>query len=101
MRHLICLVFALPLLATPAVASDPAESCGHQAAIVSALQSARRAWVKEPQVAVHILREAHSWPDTYDAAIPLIAPWVYEQSRRTLRTQDLSAAWLELCLAQS
>lgn len=89
------------VLSTAALAADTKEqSCAYQAAIVSAVQGARLDGVNEQAVPAAILQAEHSWPDGYDAAIPIIAPWVYEQKRRDLRNKDFSAAWSELCLQQ-
>ncbi len=92
--------FAL-CLATPVVAQDSKEvSCQYQADIVSAIQQARLDKVKERDVQKTILASNPAWPENYSAAIPLMTPWVYEQKMRTVRNEDLSAAWNELCLQQ-
>lgn len=94
------LILAAAALATPAVAQDKAESCGYQAEVVKAIQQARLDRVAEREVPDHILAQSPDWPAQYNNAIPLIAPWVYEQTRRTIRNEDLGAAWNELCLQQ-
>ncbi|WP_050602700.1 hypothetical protein [Ruegeria sp. 6PALISEP08] len=89
------------LLATPSLAQDSAEqSCKYQADVVAAIQKARLDKVKERDVAQAITDNSPTWPENYNAAIPLIAPWVYEQKMRDVRKKDLGAAWLELCLQQ-
>ena len=88
-------------LASPALADDSkAESCRYQADVVGAIQKARLERVKERDVPGAIADTNPAWPANYNAAIPLIAPWVYEQKMRDIREKDLSAAWLELCLKQ-
>ncbi|MBO9452171.1 hypothetical protein J7426_17990 [Tropicibacter sp. R16_0] len=92
---------AAAMLATPVVAADTKEqSCEYQAQVVKAVQQARLDRVKERDVAKSIAATEPTWPDNYNAAIPLIAPWVYEQKMSTVRKEDLGAAWLELCLKQ-
>ncbi|WP_121064025.1 hypothetical protein [Chachezhania antarctica] len=89
-------------LATPAFAQDAAktESCTYQAQVVAAIQQARLDRVSERDVPAHIAATNPTWPAEYSNAIPLITPWVYEQKRRVIRNQELSSAWLELCLQQ-
>jgi hypothetical protein len=95
------MILAATTLATPAFAADNLEAvCGYQAQVVSAIQQARLERVDERAVPEHILASDPEWPANYNAAIPLIAPWVYEQKRRTIRNEDLGAVWNELCLQQ-
>ncbi|MCR9126808.1 MAG: hypothetical protein NXH82_11855 [Rhodobacteraceae bacterium] len=90
-----------PLLAAgPALSDDKAQSCRYQADVVAAIQKARQDRVSERDVPDAIARTNPAWPENYNTAIPLITPWVYEQPRAIIRNEDLSAAWLELCLAQ-
>jgi hypothetical protein len=97
---MIRLAFAACLLATPVMAAETkAESCGYQADVVAAIQKARLDRVKERDVPDAIAATNPTWPENYNAAIPLIAPWVYEQKMKTIRNDDLSASWKELCLA--
>jgi len=89
------------LLATPSLAAtDKVESCGYQADVVAAIQKARLDRVKERDVPGAIAATNPAWPENYNAAITLIAPWVYEKKMRVIRKEDLSAAWKELCLQQ-
>ncbi len=89
------------LLATPLAAQETKEqSCQYQADVVAAVQQARLDRVKERDVAKTVVDSGPAWPENYNAAIPLIAPWVYEQKMRDVRKKDLGAAWLELCLQQ-
>lgn len=98
---MIRLTFAIALLASPVWAADNKEtSCGYQAQIVGAIQQARLDRVKERNVPKHIADTNPTWPDNYNAAIPIMAPWVYEQKMRDVRSKDLGAAWQELCLSQ-
>ncbi len=94
------LILATAALATPAIAQDKEETCGFQAQVVAAIQQARLDRVPERDVQDHILANGPEWPENYNNAIPLITPWVYEQKRRVIRNEDLSAAWSELCLQQ-
>ena len=100
MIRLTALALFLTAAAPAAFADAKAESCGYQADIVAAIQQARLDGVRERDVQTTLLAAAPGWPENYNAAIPLMAPWVYEQKRRVLRNEDLSAAWKELCLAQ-
>jgi len=94
------LLFALMLTAAPAFAQDKAESCGYQADVVAAVQQARLDRVPEREVQDHIVAQSPDWPEQYNNAIPLIAPWVYEQKRKVIRNESLADAWTELCLQQ-
>ena len=92
---------AAALLATPLAAAETKEqSCQYQADVVAAVQKARLDKVKERDVAEAVVATGPTWPENYNAAIPLITPWVYEQKMRDVRKKDLGAAWLELCLQQ-
>lgn len=89
------------MLASPVLAADNKEvSCDYQAQVVAAIQQARLDRVKERNVPAHIAESGPSWPDNYNAAIPIMTPWVYEQRMRDIRKADLGAAWKELCLQQ-
>ncbi len=89
------------LLATPVAAQETKEqSCQYQADVVAAVQQARLDRVKERDVGQAVADSGPTWPENYNAAIPLITPWVYEQKMRDVRKKDLGAAWLELCLQQ-
>lgn len=89
------------VLATPLAAQETKEqSCKYQADVVAAVQQARLDRVKERDVAKAVADSGPTWPENYNAAIPLITPWVYEQKMRDVRKKDLGAAWLELCLQQ-
>ncbi|MEM1004815.1 MAG: hypothetical protein AAF496_11485 [Pseudomonadota bacterium] len=95
----VALAFAM--MATPLVAAETKEqSCQYQADVVAAIQQARLDRVKERDVPQAVADSGPGWPENYNAAIPLIAPWVYEQKMRDVRNKDLGAAWLELCLQQ-
>lgn len=95
------LILAAISLASPALAQDSKEeTCGYQAQVVAAIQAARLDRVGERDVQDHILASSPDWPEKYNNAIPLITPWVYEQKRKVIRNEDLSAAWSELCLQQ-
>ena len=75
-------------------------SCGYQADVVAAIQKARLDRVREKDVSSAIQKTSPTWPANYNAAIPLIAPWVYEKKMRVVRENDLAAVWKELCLQQ-
>lgn len=94
-------VALLPLVSAPAFAKDSKEvSCDYQAQVVAAIQQARLDRVKERNVAQHIADGNPTWPENYNAAIPIMTPWVYDQKMRDVRKHDLSEAWKELCLQQ-
>ncbi|CAD0183422.1 hypothetical protein RUESEDTHA_00288 [Ruegeria sp. THAF57] len=98
MLRLAIIVF---LAATPLAAQEAKkQDCQYQADVVAAIQKARLDKVKERDVPDAVAASAPTWPDNYNAAIPLITPWVYEQKMRDIRKKDLAAAWLELCLQQ-
>ncbi len=95
------IVLAFALLATPSFAADTAsESCAHQADIVAAIQQARLNNVSEADVEQTVLANGPTWPENYNAAIPIIVPWVYEQKLDGLRAQDLADTWNKLCLGE-
>lgn len=98
---LLFAALAAGFLVPPAHAADSKEvSCDYQAQVVAAVQQARKDKVQERDVPDHIAASSPTWPENYNAAIPLIAPWVYQQKMKTIRKDDLSAAWKELCLQQ-
>ena len=91
----------LVALALPAAAQDEkAQSCGYQAQVVSAVQQARLDRVKESDVPQAVADTDPEWPANFNAAIPLVAPWVYDLPMKDVREQDLGEAWNELCLQQ-
>lgn len=95
------IALAATLLATPLAAAETKEqSCKYQAEVVAAIQKARLDRVKERDVPQAVAEAGPTWPENYNAAIPLITPWVYEQKMRDIRKKDLGAAWMELCLQQ-
>jgi hypothetical protein len=89
----------LTALGSPVFAGKKETDCGHQAAVVAAVQQARIDRVKERMVPAHVAASA-TWPERYNTAIPLVTPWVYEMKMRDVKTHDLAAAWNEMCLAQ-
>jgi hypothetical protein len=97
---IIAAFLAVPVYAAQDDAISKEESCGYQAEIVAAIQKARLDRVKERDVPQAIADTNPAWPENYNAAIPLMTPWVYEKKRRVIRNEDLSAAWKELCLVQ-
>ena len=93
------LAFALVAVASPVLAADSkTASCDYQAQIVAAIQQARLDKVKERDVAKHLAASEQTWPSNYNAAIPIMTPWVYDQKMRDVRNKDLGAAWKELCV---
>ncbi|MEO1107901.1 MAG: hypothetical protein AAFX90_08275 [Pseudomonadota bacterium] len=95
------IAIAAAVLATPLAAAETKEqSCQYQADVVAAIQQARLDRVKERDVPQAVADSSPTWPENYNAAVPLITPWVYEQKMRDVRKKDLGAAWLELCLQQ-
>ncbi|WP_223424579.1 hypothetical protein [Tateyamaria pelophila] len=100
MSRLALFILAVTMAAPVAADQKKIESCGYQAQVVSAIQQARRDRVPEREVPAHIRASDPAWPENYNDAIPLLTPWVYEQKRRTIRQEDLGAAWNEMCLQQ-
>jgi len=89
------------VLAMPAFADEAREAdCGYQGHVVSAVQAARVADVAEAGVVEHLAAAASDWPEKYNAVVPLVTPWVYSLEMAEVTTEDLGAAWAELCLAQ-
>ena len=99
MRVLIIAALVAGVMSPVQAASKKVNDCGFQANVVGAVQRARIARVKERKVGETVLAAA-TWPERYNAVIPLVTPWVYEMKMRDVKTQDLSAAWKEMCLAQ-
>lgn len=100
-RLLTATAIATTCVAAPLIAAETKEqSCEYQAQVVAAIQQARLDKVKERDVAEAIAATSPTWPEAYNNAIPLIAPWVYEQKMKVVREEDLGAAWSELCLQQ-
>ncbi len=96
----ILTILALIGFAPALMAEDKATSCGYQADVVAAVQAAHLDRVREASLEAHILDSAPDWPEKYNRVIPLVAPWVYGQTRRDLRANDLGAVWNEMCLQQ-
>jgi hypothetical protein len=103
MKTLTALSTALlsAVIAAPVMADVTAEeSCGYQGDVVAAIQQARLDRVKERTLSETLTAAEPSWPDNFNAAIPLIAPWVYEQKMKVIRNEDLGEVWKERCLDQ-
>ena len=84
----------------PALAqADKETTCVHQASVVGAVRQARIDRVKERDVQGKVVAQA-TWPESFNTAIPLVTPWIYEMKMRDVKAQDLAAAWKEMCLAQ-
>ncbi|MBE1282607.1 MAG: hypothetical protein GJ676_04775 [Rhodobacteraceae bacterium] len=90
------------LFSTPVLAQEfsKAESCDYQSQVVAAVQQARKDRVRERDVPQAIADTNPTWPANFSNAIPLIAPWVYEQKMSIIRNEDLAAVWKDLCLKQ-
>ena len=92
-------LLAIILLSTPALAQETKEvSCGYQADVVRSIQQARLDRVKEPDVVGAIADSNPSWPPNYNAAIPQLISWVYEQKKRDLRKMDLGGILYQQCV---
>ncbi len=89
----------LAMAAPVSAASDAEIDCAYQADVVSAVRQARIERVKERKVPEYVQAMAPTWPEKYNAVVPLVAPWVYEMKMRDLKSSDLGAAWKEMCLA--
>lgn len=89
------------LAAAPvSAASEKEVSCTYQSQVVAAIQNARLDRVRERDVPAAVAATNPTWPEPYNNAIPLIAPWVYEQKMKDLRSQNLGEVWMELCIQQ-
>lgn len=100
MIRLLSVVLSV-VVAAPAFAATAKETdCGLQADVVGAVQAARLARVKERDVATHIVDGTPTWPEKYNAVVPLVTPWIYGLEMSEVKENDLSAAWNELCLSQ-
>jgi hypothetical protein len=98
-RILAATVIAALSLSAPALAKETkAQSCQYQAQVVAAIQKARLDRVRERDVPAAIAKTNPTWPENYNAAIPLITPWVYEQKMRDVRNKDLGAVWNDICI---
>lgn len=96
---MIRLSLAISLLASPLVAADSKEDrCQYQADVVTAIQQARLDRVRERKVPEAIAATNPTWPDNYNAMIPLITPWIYDQKMRVIRKESLADVMLEQCL---
>lgn len=98
-----CFVLAavLAISAVPAFAQTEKEvSCQYQAQVVEAIQTARLDRVKERDVKRAVLGVDQGWPERFNAAIPLITPWVYELPMDQVRDNNLGEVWNEMCLQQ-
>ena len=92
-------LLAIILLSTPALAQETKEeSCSYQADVVKAIQQAWLDRVKESDVAGTIAASNPSWPTNYNAAIPQLVSWVYEQKKRDLRKKDLGGILYQQCV---
>lgn len=86
---------------TPSVAQTAKdEDCAYQAQVVEAVRQARISRVEERMVADALRASDPTWPEKYNAAIPLVAGWVYEMRMRDVRSQDIASAWKQACLVQ-
>ena len=100
MTRAVALILALAAQILPADAAGSKDAdCGHQAAVVAAVQQARLDRIRERKVPQYVSARA-TWPARYNTAIPLVTPWVYEMRMRDVRNSDLAAAWKEMCLAR-
>ena len=97
----LILAAAFVACAMPALGQTEKEvSCGYQSQVVAAIQQARIDKIAERDVQKAVLAKDPDWPENYNAAIPLIAPWVYELPMKQVRDNDLGDVWGELCLQQ-
>lgn len=93
------LIFALTLTSLPAFAQSEKEvSCGHQADLTAAIVKARLDGVAERNLQQELAKVA-TWPEKYAVAIPVFAPFIYEQKRSDLKKSDLRASTFEQCMS--
>ena len=96
---MIRLTLAAALLATPALAQDSKEeACRFESQVMGAVQQARLDRVAKGQVGEHIAANAPGWPEKYNAAIPQMVEYIYDQKRRVLKQNDFGAVWEQQCL---
>lgn len=95
-----CAVVMAVMTPATAVQAASAKDCGYQADVVEVIRQARIERVRERKVVAYVASTEPSWPERYNAAVPLMTPWVYEMKMADVRKQDLAAAWKELCLQQ-
>ena len=94
----IAVPVVLTLTALPVAAQTEKEiSCGHQSDVVQAVKQARLDGVKERDLPSSLSADA-TWPEKYNNIIPLLAPSIYEKSRKDLKTEDLKTWWYTECL---
>lgn len=91
--------FALTVAAPAFAASEKETDCGHQAAVVSAIQQARLDRVAERKVKETVLAGEVTWPERYNKAIPLFSAEIYKIKRGDLKKTDLAVQWKATCLA--
>ncbi|MGB3245269.1 MAG: hypothetical protein WBB25_12085 [Sulfitobacter sp.] len=83
----------------PAFAASAKEiDGGHQAAVVAAVQKARLDRVSEQKVKAAVLAGEVTWPENYNAAIPLFSAEIYKLKMRDLKKTDLGAQWKTTCM---
>lgn len=93
-------VLGLAILAGSAQAQTKKETeCGYQGDIVAAIQQARMNKVSEKKVPDTVLAGEVTWPERFNAAIPIFTGEIYKLKMRDLRKTDLGKQWLEACLA--
>ena len=97
-RYAIALAVASTTVA-PAFAEDSKQtSCAYQGRVVSAIQQARLERVSQDKVEETILASNPTWPEQYNAVIPAMTGFVYEQKRRDLKKVDLGEQFRDQCL---
>lgn len=96
-RIMAAAIVAASLVSPVSAQENKAESCQYQAQVVAAIQKARLDRVRERNVPDAIAKTNPTWPANYNAAIPLITPWVYQQKMRDIRTKDLGEVWNDIC----
>jgi len=98
---ILSVVLAVSAMAGTEAAANAAKEldCKRQANVVSGVQQARLGRVPERKV-YDLVAAAATWPEAYNKVIPLVTPWVYEMKMKDVKSQNLAAAWKELCLAR-
>lgn len=91
-------LLALVVAAHAQAADTREQSCGYEAQVASAIQRARIERVQKGEVMPLLLADTPPWPEAYNAAIPQLTEYVYQQKIRDLKQIDLGQVLLQQCI---